>query len=138
MASQFSDEVQRIVGPVLLSLGFTLDAIDDNVDEGGRRAEVVYFTSPDCKIQVYRSSREGETNCMIAPRNVPNEYGLRAERWQYLNRFVKRPDLPLEELVSAARAEYESYANPLEWVRDRITKNYEAAHVGILQMYSNT
>ena len=31
---------------------------------------------------------------------------------------------------------YESYANPLEWVRDRIVKYYEAAHAGILEMYS--
>ncbi|ALR10822.1 hypothetical protein MYCSP_04345 [Mycobacteroides saopaulense] len=99
---------------------------------------MVYYRSSDCKIQVYQSAREGSINCMIAPLDVPNEYGPRAEKWQYLNRFVKRPDLPLEELASAARAEYESYANPLEWVRDRITRNYEAAHVGILQMYSNT
>jgi hypothetical protein len=35
-----------------------------------------------------------------------------------------------------ARAEYRSYANPLEWVRDRIIKYYEDAHQGILRMFS--
>jgi hypothetical protein len=34
-----------------------------------------------------------------------------------------------------AKAEYNAYANPLEWVRDRIAKNYEAARAGILEMY---
>lgn len=137
MKSNFARDVQMIVEPLLNDLGFTLDEIDDTPDEGGISQHVVYYRSKDCKIQIYQSSREGETNCMIAPLNVPNEFGLRAEKWQYLPRFTKRPDLPLEELVKVARAEYQSYANPLGWVRDRIVKYYEAAHTGILQMYGN-
>ena len=135
MTSEFAADVQTIVGPVLKGLGFVLDGIDDNPDEGGRRQDVVYYLSDDCKIQVYESSREGETNCMIAPLDAPNAFGLRAENWQFLTRFSKRPDLPLAELAALARAEYESYANPLEWVRDRIVKYYGAAHRGILEMY---
>jgi hypothetical protein len=135
MAPEFSTDVQTIVGPLLKKLGFVLDEIDDSSDEGGRRQHVVYYRSNDCKIQVYESSREGEVNCMIAPLDVPNEFGLRAKKWQYLTRFTKRPDLPLEELATIARAEYEAYANPLEWVRDRIVKYYEVAHAGILEMY---
>jgi hypothetical protein len=135
MTSEFGNDVQTIVGLVLNELGFVLDEIDDNPEEGGRRQHVVYYRSDDCKIQIYESSREGETNCMIAPLNVPNAFGLRAEKWQFLTRFSKRPDLPLAELAALARAEYESYANPLEWVRDRIVKYYEAAHTGILEMY---
>jgi hypothetical protein len=135
VASEFSTEVQTIVGPLLERLGFALDEIDDSPDEGGRRQHIAYYRSPDCKMQVYESSREGEVNCMIAPANVPNEFGLRAEKWQFLTRFSKRPDLPLAELAELARAEYNAYANPLEWVRDRIAKNYEAAHKGILEMY---
>jgi hypothetical protein len=135
MASEFSEDVEAIVGPVLEGLGFVLDEIDDNPDEGGRRQHVVYYRSDDCKIQVYESAREGETNCMIAPLDVPNAFGLRAKKWQFLPRFAKRPDLPLGELAKRARAEYESYANPLEWVRSRIVKYYDAAHAGILEMY---
>jgi hypothetical protein len=135
MAPEFSTDVQTIVGPLLKELGFVLDEIDDSSDEGGRRQHVVYYRSNDCKIQVYESSREGEVNCMIAPLDVPNEFGLRAKKWQYLTRFTKRPDLPLEELATIARAEYDAYANPLEWVRDRIVKYYEVAHAGILEMY---
>ena len=137
MLSEFSRDVQVIVGPLLEELGFTVDEIDDSADEGGRSQHVVYYRSNDCKIQVYQSSREGETNCMIGPLNVPNEFGLRAKKWQYLPRFAPRPDLPLEELVRVARAEYDAYANPLEWVRDRILKYYDAAHAGIIGMYGN-
>jgi hypothetical protein len=133
--SEFSTEVQTIVGPVLEQFGFVLDEIDDSPDEGGRRQHIVYFRSEDCKVQVYESAREGEVNCMIAPIDVPNEFGLRARKWQFLTRFSKRPDLPLAELAELARAEYKSYSNPLEWVRDRIVKYYEAAHKGILEMY---
>jgi hypothetical protein len=133
--SEFSTEVQTIVGPVLEQFGFVLDEIDDSPDEGGRRQHIVYFRSNDCKVQVYESAREGEVNCMIAPIDVPNEFGLRARKWQFLTRFSKRPDLPLAELAELARAEYKSYSNPLEWVRDRIVKYYDPAHKGILEMY---
>jgi hypothetical protein len=134
-SSEFSTEVQTILGPVLEQFGFVLDAVDDSPDEGGRRQHIVYFRSNDCKMQVYESAREGEVNCMIAPLDVPNEFGLRARKWQFLTRFAKRPDLPLAELAELARAEYNSYSNPLEWVRDRIAKYYDAAHKGILEMY---
>jgi hypothetical protein len=135
MASEFGEEVQTIVGPVLEGLGFVLDGIDDRPDEGGRRQHVVYYRSNDCKIQVYESSREGEINCMIAPLDAPDSFGLRADKWQFLTRFSKRPDLPLAELAELARGEYNSYPNPLEWVRDRIAQHYQAAHAGILEMY---
>lgn len=136
MPSEFSAEVEMIVGPLLEELGFMLDEIHDSPEEGGRSQHVVYYRSRDCKIQVYQSSREGETNCMIAPLDVPNEFGLRAKKWQYLSRFTERPDLPLEELVKTARAEYMAYANPLYWVRDRIVRYYDAAHAGVLAMYA--
>jgi hypothetical protein len=138
MTSDFSVKVQETVGPLLSDLGFTLDEIDDNLDEGGRRGHVMYYRSNDCKIQIYQSSREGEVNCMIAPLDVPNEFGLRAKKWQYLARFAKRPDVPVEELVRLARAEFESYAEPLEWVKDRIAKYFDVAHAGILEMYGTT
>jgi hypothetical protein len=135
MARRFSEEVQTIVGPVLQALNFVLYGSDDRPDEGGRYQHVVYYRSDDCKIQVYQSGREGETNCMIAPLDAPDSFGLRADKWQFLTRFSKRPDLPLDELLDSARSEYDSYANPLEWVRDRIAQHYEAARAGILEMY---
>jgi hypothetical protein len=135
VASDFSQEVQEIVGPVLESFGFALYGSDDSPDEGGRYQHVVYYRSGDCKIQIYQSGREGETNCMIAPLDAPDSFGLRAEKWQFLTRFSKRPDLPLAELAELARSEYNAYANPLEWVRERIADSYEAAHAGILEMY---
>lgn len=137
MTTSFLEEVQAIVGPLLGELGFVLDDVDDSPDRGGRR-HIVYYRSDDCKVQVYASSREGEVNSMIAPLDAPNDFGLRAEKWQYFTQFSKRPDLPLEELVRAARTEYESYANPLQWVRDRIADNFERAHAGILKMYGNS
>lgn len=123
------------MGPLLERLGYVLAEIDDSPDEGGRRQHVVYYRSNDCKIQVYESSREGETNCMIAPIDAADSFGPRAKKWQYLPRFSKQPDLPLAELAKLVRAGYEAYVNPLEWVRDRIVNYYDAAHKGILEMY---
>lgn len=91
----FADEVQLLVGPALSDRGFALEQVFDGTDSGGRDLSVVYYRGPDCKIQIYESSREGETNCMIAPLSAPNEFGLRSTttKWQYLTRFAKRPDL---------------------------------------------
>lgn len=133
--SAFSADVQKIVGPVLTHLGFTLDGADDSPDEGGRPRHVVYYRSNDCKIQVYKSRRDGEVNCMIAPASVPNEFGLNAKKWQLLDGFTERPNLPFSDLIKQARAEYNPYANPVEWVRDRIIRYYDDAHRGILGKY---
>ncbi|WP_328358620.1 hypothetical protein OG976_04820 [Mycobacterium sp. NBC_00419] len=135
MTSHFSEDVQAIVGPVLADLGFAVDEIDDSLDEGGRPQHVVYFRSDDCKIQVYDSRREGEVNCMIAPVSAPNGFGLRTKTWHVFTRFTELPDLPFDDLFRLARAEYASFANPLEWVTDRIIKYYGAAHQGIVRMY---
>jgi hypothetical protein len=135
LTSDFAARVEETAGPLLTKLGFVLDEIDEGPDEGGIARRIVYYRSNDCKLQIYDSSREGEVNSMIAPVNVSNEFGLRAKKWQFLTRFSKRPDLPLTELAELARGEYTAYANPLEWVRDRIAKYYDAAHKGILEMY---
>jgi hypothetical protein len=136
MSDDFPGDVRLIIEPVLSERGFVLDEIQEGADDGGRHLSVVYFRSADCKMQIYESAREGETNCMIAPLDAPNEFGLRSasKKWQYLTRFVKRPDLPLKELVKLARQEYESYGNPLEWVKARIEADFDAAHAGILNM----
>jgi hypothetical protein len=136
MSEDFPGDVRLIIEPVLSERGFVLDEIQDGTYDGGRHLSVVYFRSADCKMQIYESAREGETNCMIAPLDAENEFGLRSasKKWQYLTRFVKRPDLPLKELVKLARQEYESYANPLEWVKARIEADFDAAHAGILNM----
>ncbi|WP_328358626.1 hypothetical protein OG976_04830 [Mycobacterium sp. NBC_00419] len=135
MASEFAEGVEAIVGPVLTDLGFTLDEIDDGPDKGGRPRQIVYYRSRDCKIQVYNSRREGEVNCMIAPLDAANEFGLNAKEWHFLDRFTERRSPPTAESVKLATAEYRSYANPVEWVRDRILKYYDDAHRGILAKY---
>ena len=140
MSDDFSSKVQSILDPLLLDLGFTLDEIDDNIDEGGRRGSVVYYRSQDCKLQIYWSSREGEINCMIGPLDAPNEPGLynRSTKWHYLNEFTKPPDLPLEELVRVLREErvnFESDVTWLEWLRERIGRDFDAAHAAVLKMY---
>jgi hypothetical protein len=97
----------------------------------------VYYRSNDCKIQIYKSRREGEVNCMIAPANASNGFGLRTKHWQDLTTFSERPDGPFAELLKAARAEYNSFANPVEWVGDRIAKYYNDAHREILAKYAD-
>lgn len=134
MTTEFPSKVQNIVGPTLANLGFFLDGIDDGRDEGGRQCRVVYYKSGDCKMQVYWSSREGETNCMIAPLSAPNKFGLRTVGWHYLASFAEHPDLSLEELVASTTSEFESYTEPLEWVRDCIVEYFGVAHAGIAEM----
>ncbi len=134
--SSFSRDIQEIVGPALAALGFTLDQIDDRPDpERGGSRNIVYYRSDDCRIQIYQSSREGEINAMIAPRDADNEFGLRADKWQYLTRFAELPDLPFEELMESERVKYESYDSPVVWIKDRILEYYPVAHAGIIQMY---
>jgi hypothetical protein len=138
MTSDFSRDVETIVGPVLTELDFVLDEIDDSPDEGGIERHIVYYRSSECKIQIYDFSRQGETNCMIAALDAPNEFGLNSRKWHYITKFSKRSDVPPQERLRLAIAEAKSYANPLDWVRDRIVKNYEAAHAGILEMYGKS
>ncbi|WP_407688496.1 hypothetical protein [Mycobacterium sp. HUMS_1102779] len=138
MAQDFPEKVQSIIGPLLSSLGFQLDEIDNNVDEGGRRGSVVYYRSADCRLQVYWSAREYEVNAMIASLDAPNEHGLynRSSKWHYLNEFAETPDLPLEELVQVLKAErgnFESDTKWLEWLRGRIEKYYSVARDGVLR-----
>lgn len=134
-SSDFAKDADAVVGPLLTQLGFTLDEIDDTPDEGGRPQHVVYYRSKDCKIQIYNSWREGEVNCMIAPRSAANKFGPRAEKWHVLSRFAEPSQLSLAEAIDQANAELAAYPNQLEWVRDRIAKYYEAAHRGVLAMY---
>jgi hypothetical protein len=135
MTEAFLAGVRSIVEPLSAELGFQLVEVDDSPDEGGIERHIVYYRSSECKIQIYDFSREGEVNCMIAPLDAPNEFGLTSKKWHYISKFSKRSDIPPQERLRLAIAEAKSYANPLDWVRDRIAKNYDAARAGVLEMY---
>jgi hypothetical protein len=135
MTDTFRAEVDRNIEPLLSELGFVLEEVDDGPDEGGIPRHIAYFKSADCRLQIYDSSREGEVNCMIAPLDAPNTFGLNTDKWHFISRFSKRADLPPKERLQVAVAEARAYANPFEWVRDRIAKHYETAHTSILELY---
>lgn len=140
MSEKFPEQAKLIVGPVLQNLGFTLEEVDDAVDEGGRRGAVLYYRRPDCKIQIYWSAREHEINCMIGPLEAPNEHGLynRSGKWHYLNDFTPTPQIPLEDLVHQLRSErsnFESHTKWLKWLAQRVEDYYEDAYSGILKLY---
>jgi hypothetical protein len=137
MTSDFYADVEARVGPLLEKLGFVLDELDDSPDGGGIERSIVYYRSRDCRLQIYYSAREGEINCMIAPLDAPNRFGLTAEKWHYISRFSKRADLPPQERLRIALAEVQAYENRLDWVRDRIAKHYESARAGILEKYGS-
>ena len=138
MTDNFPAEAQSIVGPLLADLKFTLDEIDDDIEEGGRHGSVVYYRSGDCKIQIYQSAGEGNVNSMIAPVDTPNQFGPhdRSGRWQYLARFALATDVSLEELVNSVSYEPKTDTQQLEWVKDSISEHFEAAHDGILKMFA--
>ena len=139
VTEDFPAEVQSVVGPVLADLGFTLDEVDEDVDEGGRKATVVHYRASDCKIQIYRSAREGSVNSMIAPLDAPNQIGIhdRSYKWQYLTRFAPPSDVPLEELVKSVHLEPQTDTERLARVRQIIAENFEAAHRAIAGMNRN-
>ncbi|TDZ43954.1 hypothetical protein [Mycobacteroides franklinii] len=134
MNNDFAEQVQTVVGPLLADLGLTLDKIDSHVDEGGMRGSVVYYRAQDCKIQIYQSSREGSINCMIAPLAAPNTFGPqdRSGNWQYLTKFVPMPEMSLDELARSVSFEPKTSVEQLQWVRDNIADNFEAARTGVL------
>jgi hypothetical protein len=137
MTQQFLTEVRSIIEPILDELGFRIDEYVGDIDEGGRTAAVVFYRSDDCKMQIYYSAREGEINFMIAPLDVPNEFGLNGEKWYYISYFSKRPDLLPKERLRQAIAEVQTYDNRLDWVKDRIIKHYETARAGILEKFGS-
>jgi hypothetical protein len=135
----FSATVQTIVGPALEELGFVEDEVDDNVDEGGRLGAVVFYRSGDCKLQIYRSSRAGEVNSMIAPLAASNVFGLTDSSgyWQYLKRFVPRPNLSISQLAQLSSQVFESDEERIVFERDNIVKYFPYAHAGILEMFGD-
>jgi hypothetical protein len=138
MTQEFLTEVRSIVEPLLTRLGFQLDAFVDDVDEGGRLGSAVFYGSKDCKIQVYRSTREGSVNCMIAPLGAPFIFGPydQSKKWQYLPRFAIRQGTPLEEIVQdKLPVEFPTNSQQLEWVRGRIEKYFPVAHAGVLEIF---
>ncbi|SNV56603.1 hypothetical protein [Mycolicibacter terrae] len=138
LVNEFIEEVRRIVDPFLSGLGFAVEEVDEIVDEGGLTSSVAYYRGPDCKIQVYHSSREGEINAMIAPFDAPNELGVygRSKKWHHLSDFADTADLPLEELVRKLREERASCDTTpkrLEWLTRRIAQDFDAARTAILE-----
>jgi len=136
MTRQFSTEVRSIVEPLLIDLGFVLDGVEV-FDEGGIPGTVVYYRSSDCKIQIYKSSRQGSINCMIAPLSADNEFCHRdpsSER-QFITKFTPTPHVPLEELVKSVSYKSRPDNELLKDVRDRIAEYYNDAHAGILAKY---
>ncbi|WP_139813531.1 hypothetical protein [Mycobacterium simiae] len=134
----FPDDVQSIVGPALSGMGFTLDTVDESVDEGGRMGSVAIYRGADCKIQIYYSSREGEVNAMIGPLDAPNKHGAYDDsgKWRYFSDFETRPTVSLEELVKdlrAERANFETTSNWLEWItKERILRYFDSAHAVVV------
>ncbi|MCV7197421.1 hypothetical protein [Mycobacterium angelicum] len=137
MTFNFSAHVETTLGPLLAELGFTLDEVDDNPDEGGIERHIIYYRSADCKIQIFDFPREGEVNCMIAPLDASNEFGLTSKQWHCISKFPKRPNVTPQERLRIAIAEANAYEDPLQWVKDRVVKHYETARAGILEMYGN-
>ncbi len=137
MIQEFVAKVRTIVEPTLSRHGFEFEAVIDDVDEGGPPGSAVFYGSKDCKIQVYRSTRAGSINCMIAPIGAPFVFGPydHSGKWKYLPRFAIRQGTALEEIMKdKLPIEFPTNRQQLEWVRGRIETYFPVAHAGILEM----
>jgi hypothetical protein len=64
-------------------------------------------------------------------------FGLldRSGKWQYLARFIARPDLSITQLAGLSKLTYENDEERVESVRNGIVENYPSAHTGIFKMF---
>lgn len=137
MTQEFLIEVRSIVEPLLTRLGFQLDAFVDDVDEGGRLGSAVFYSTKDCKLQVYRSTRAGSVNCMIAPLGAPFVFGPydQSKKWQDLPRFAIRQGIPVGAIMEdKLPVDFPTNSQQLEWVRGRVEKYFPVAHAGVLDI----
>lgn len=132
MQGDFSELVQRTLGPFFERNDFELDAVDEN---SGTDLVVVYLRSPTCKLQIYSSPRNGEVNCMIAAPDTPNASGAerhRGQRWHYISELSGRDaGASVEELLERRRASRDvgprTTAQQLEDLRDLLESDFTAA-----------
>lgn len=102
-STKFSDEVTAVLGDVLVEFGFEGDSVIDGAEN---ELSIAYYRSADCKLQIYRSPREGETNCMIARLTQPNQFGspLSRKSWFYLPSLAGRTmNMTADELRARRR-----------------------------------
>lgn len=136
MTEEFLAGVRSIVEPLLNELGFQLDEYDDDVVEGGANSSVVYYSSADCKIQIYESPRAASINCMIAPLDAPNVFGPsdRSGKWQYIVMLAIRQGIPRDEIrKDQLKVDFPTTTQRLEWVRGSIEKYFSIARDSILR-----
>ncbi|BBY21895.1 hypothetical protein [Mycobacterium stomatepiae] len=136
MTEEFLAGVRSIVEPLLNELGFQLDEYDDDVVEGGANSSVVYYSSADCKIQIYESPRAASINCMIAPLDAPNVFGPsdRSGKWQYIFMLAIRQGIPRDEIrKDQLKVDFPTTIQRLEWIRGSIEKYFSVARDSILQ-----
>lgn len=81
-----AEELARFLGPDMAAAGLVIDEILDPWSYGDRPAWAIFYRGQDCKVQVYRSARNGGINIMLAPPNATNTFGLsdRTGMWRLM------------------------------------------------------
>lgn len=135
MTQEFLTAVRSIVEPLLAELGFQMNEFMGDIGPSDKKGSAVFFRSEECKIQVYDSRRNGDINCMIAPRGAPNVFGPydRSGVWQNIGALALRGGVPREELMKdKLPSDFPTTNERLDWVRGRICRYYSVALKGIL------
>lgn len=129
--ASFDSEVLAVLGPFLERNGFVIDAVQQGEQN---ELAVVYFRSPECKLQVYSSPRHGEVNCMIGTSDAPTEFGLseNSEGWHFIRELSgRRTEQSIDDWLSKP-IDFKTVAEQLEEVRELLESDFEAARTALL------
>lgn len=122
-----TDELIQFLAPTMADHGLILEKKSYTEVYGGRRAWLIIYRGQDCKVQLYRSEREGEINFMVAPLSAANTFGLsdRTGAWQFM--------LLLSDAVDELKTPRPG-ANDTEimsWLRDLFLEHFDSARTAL-------
>lgn len=111
------------------SLSDFFQVYDFNLEEylaidGGNKTTAIYF-SPLCKLLIYRSTRDGEVNCLIG-REVADSHNLNDGNWFYLNSILSdQAEKTIEQLLANVPDEPQSDKTQISTIASKLENNFE-------------
>ena len=119
-SGNFVSAVKEALGRFLEARGYRLETV--KTADSALETTIVY-TSPVAKIAVYRSTRQGEVNCLIGGAHASTE-DIEKPAWQYLTRLLLNAGrLTRADLLARTQAPPRGWDLQLNTVADELTTN---------------